>query len=73
MSQSNNKEDTYKFATSPLFNLIVTVRRRLLRYLCHVLFIGSERHVLKALMALSKGRPGYPPGCLFMEEGVFFL
>ena len=61
------KGDTHELAISPPFDLIMTIRRRRLRYLGHVLRMDSERLVLKTLMALTKGGTEYPPGSLFMD------
>ena len=51
----------------PPFDLIMTIKRRRLRYLGHVLRMDSERLVLKTFMALTKGGTEYPPGSLFMD------
>ena len=45
----------------------MTIRKRRLRYLGHVLRMDSERLVLKTLMALTKGGREYPPGSLFIN------
>ena len=49
------------------FDLIMTIQRRRLRYLGHVLRMDSERLVLKTFMAFTKGGTEYVPGSLFMN------
>ena len=61
------KRDIHELASDPPFNLILTIRKRRLRYLGHVLRMDSERLVLKTLMAFTRGGTLYPPGSLFMD------
>ena len=61
------KGDIHEITADPPFNLILSVRKRRLRYLGHVLRMDSERLVLKTLMALTRGGTIYPPGSLFMD------
>ena len=69
MSQSNYKGDNHELAISPPFNLIITIRRRRLRYLG--LGIDSERLVLETLTALTKEGTKYPPKFMYVEDIAF--
>ena len=64
---SVSKGALINFVIIPPFELIMTILRRSLRYLGHVLRTDSERLVLKTLMAFTKGGTEYPPGSLFMD------
>ena len=61
------KSGIHEPASDPPFYLILTIRKRRLRYLGHVLRMDSERLVLKTLMAFTRGGTIHPPGSLFMD------
>ena len=61
------KADIHEMAASPPFDLNLTIRRRRLRFLGHILRMEPERLVRKTLFALTKGGKEYPKGSLFMD------
>ena len=61
------KADIHEMAASPPFDLILTIRRRRLRFLGHTLRMEPERLVRRTLFALTKGGTDYPKGSLFMD------
>ena len=60
-------EDYRTTATVPVYNLILAVRKRRLRYLGHVLRLPAESIVRRSLLALVKGCVHYPEGSLFSD------
>ena len=54
-------------ATAPEYDLLLAIRQRRLRYLCHILRMPESRVVRRALVALAKGGTVYPKGSLFMD------
>ena len=61
------KSDIHEMASSPLFDLNLTIRKRRLRYLGHILRMEPDRLVRRTLMALTKGGTNFPEGSLFMN------
>ena len=57
-------EDYRIRATVPVYNLVLAVRKRRLRYLGHVLRLPAESIVRRSLLALVKGGAHYPDGSL---------
>ena len=55
-------EDYRTTAAMPVYNLVLSVRKRRLRYLGHVLRLPAESIVRRSLLALGKGGAQYP-GC----------
>ena len=62
------KRDIHELASDPPFNLILTIRKRRLRYLGHVLRMDSERLVVKILTAFTRGVIMHPSGSLFSHD-----
>ena len=60
-------EDYRTTATVPVYNLVLAVRKRRLRYLGHVLRLSAESIVRRSLLALVKGGAQYPEGSLFSD------
>ena len=60
-------EDYRTTATVPVYNLVLAVRKRRLRYLGHVLRLPAESIVRRSLLALVKGGAQYPEGSLFSD------
>ena len=60
-------EDYRTTATVPVYNLVLAVRKRRLRYLGHVLRLPAESIVRRSLLALVKGCVHYPEGSLFSD------
>ena len=60
------KCDIQEMTANPLFDLIVTIRRRRLRFLGHILRMEPDRRVRRTILALTKGGTDYPKGSLFM-------
>ena len=58
---------------TPLYDLVLAVRQRRMRYLGHVLRMPPDRIVRRALVALVKGGTCYPEGSLFDDCGVASL
>ena len=50
-----------------VYNLVLAVRKRRLRYLGHVLRLPAESIVRRSLLALVKGGAQYPEGSLFSD------
>ena len=53
-------------ATTPVYDLVLAVRKRRMRYLGHVLRLPQDRIVRRSLVALVK-RGTYYPGSLFSD------
>ena len=60
-------EDYRTTATVPVYNLVLAVRKRRLRYLGHVLHLPAESIVRCSLLGLVKGGAHYPEGSLFRD------
>ena len=60
-------EDYRTTATVPVYNLVLAVRKRRLRYLGHVLRLPAESIVRRSLLALVKGCVHYSEGSLFSD------
>ena len=60
-------EDYRTTATVPVYNMVLAVRKRRLRYLGHVLRLPAEIIVRRSLLALVKGGAQYPEGSLFSD------
>ena len=58
-------EDYRVTATTPVYDLVLAVRKRRMRYLGHVLRLPQDRIVRRSLIALVKGGTQYPEGRLF--------
>ena len=54
-------------ATTPVYDLVLAVRKRRMRYLGHVLRLPQDRIVRRSLIALVKGGTYYPEGSLFSD------
>ena len=54
-------------ATTPRFNLPLTIRRRRMRWLGHILRMPDSRLVRRAVVGLAANGPPYPPGSLLMD------
>ena len=54
-------------ATTPVYDLVLAVRKRRMRYLGHVLRLPQGRIVRRSLVALVKGGTYYPEGSLFSD------
>ena len=61
------KSDIHEMASSPPFDLNLTIRKRRLRYLGHILRMEPDRLVRRTLMALTEGGTNFPEGSLFMD------
>ena len=61
------KCDIHEMAANPPFDLIITIRRRRLRFLGHILRMEPDRLVRRTILALTKGGTDYPKGSLFMD------
>ena len=61
------KGDIHELARDPPLNLVLTIRKRRLRYLGHILRMEPDRLVKRTLIALTKGGSVYPEGSLFMD------
>ena len=57
----------HELARDPPFDLVLTIRKRRLRYLGHILRMEQDRLVKRTLIALTKGGTVYPEGSLFMD------
>ena len=57
----------HELARVPPFDLVLTIRKRRLRYLGHILRMEQDRLVKRTLIALTKGGTVYPEGSLFMD------
>ena len=55
-------------ATTRVYDLVLAVRKRRMRYLGHVLRLSPDRIVRRALIALVKGGTHYPDGSLFSDS-----
>ena len=66
-------QDYRDTATTPVYDLVLAVRQRRMRYLGHVLRMPPDRIVRRALVALVKGGTCYPEGSLFDHCGVASL
>ena len=66
-------QDYHDRATTPVYDLVLAVRQRRMRYLGHVLRMPPDRIVRRALVALVKGGTCYPEGSLFDDCGVASL
>ena len=60
-------EDYRDTATTPVYDLVLAVRKRRVRYLGHVLRLPSDRIVRRSLIALVNGGTYYPEGSLFSD------
>ena len=60
-------KDYRETATNPVFNLLLSVRKRRLRYLGHVLRMSNDRLVKKTLLAYTHGGEHVPEGSLLMD------
>ena len=60
-------EDYRVTATTPVYDLVLAVRKRCMRYLGHVLRLPPDRIVRRSLIALVKGGTHYPEGSLFSD------
>ena len=56
-----------EIARDPPFDLVLTIRKRRLRYLGHILRMEQNRLVKRTLIALTKGGTVYPEGSLFID------
>ena len=65
-------QDYRDTATTPVYDLVLVVRQRRMRYLGHVLRMPPDRIVRRALVAL-KGGTCYPEGSPFDDCGVASL
>ena len=54
-------------ATTPVYDLVLAVRKRRMRYLGHVLRLPQDRIVRRSLIARVKGGTYYPEGSLFSD------
>ena len=54
-------------ATTPVYDLVLTVLKRRMRYLGHVLRLPPDRILRRSLIALVKGGTYYPEGSLFSD------
>ena len=54
-------------ATTPVYDLVLAVRKRRMRYLGHVLRLPQDRIVRRSPIALVKGGTYYPDGSLFSD------
>ena len=61
------KSDIHDMAANPPFDLVLSVRKRRLRFLGHVLRMEHDILVLRTLLVLTKGGTDYPEGSLFMD------
>ena len=66
-------QDYRDTATTPVYDLVLAVRQRRMRYLGHVLRMPPDRIVRRALVALVKGGTCYHEGSLFDDCGVASL
>ena len=66
-------QDYRDTATTPVYDLVLAVRQRRMRFLGHVLRMPPDRIVRRALVALVKGGTCYPEGSLFNDCGVASL
>ena len=57
-------QDYRDTATTPVYDLVLAMRQRRMRYLGHVLRMPPDRIVRRALVALVKGGTCYPEGSL---------
>ena len=65
-------EDYRATATTPVYDLVLAVRKRRMRYLGHVLRLPPDRIVRRSFIALVKGGTYYPEGSLFSDcEGAY--
>ena len=62
-----NGEDYRTTATVHVYNLVLAVRPRRLRYLGHVLRLPADSIVRRSVLALVKGGAHYPEGSLFSD------
>ena len=60
-------------ATRPVYNLVLAVRKRRMRYLGHALRLTPDRIVRRSLNALVKGGTYYPEGSLFSDYELEYL
>ena len=55
-------------AVNPPFDLLITIRKRRLRLLGHILLMEPDRPVQRTIiLALAKGGTDYPKGSMFMD------
>ena len=59
--------EAWNLTISPVYNMLLAVRRRRLRYLGHILCIRRYSVVRRTLMAMTGGGNRYPEGSLFMD------
>ena len=65
------KQHYRETATNPVFNLLLSIRRRRLRFLGHVLRMSDARLLKKTLFAYVHGGADVPAGSLMMDcEGL---
>ena len=57
----------HELAKAPPFDLVLTIRKRRLRYLGHILRLEQDRLAKRTLIALTNGGTVYPKGSLFMD------
>ena len=60
-------------ATNPAYDLLLSVRKRRLRFLGHILRMTNERLVKKTLLAYTHGGENIPVGSLLMDCGNLSL
>ena len=60
-------EDYRATDTTPVYDLVLAVRKRCMRYLGHMLRLPPDRIVRRSLIALVKGGTNYPEGSLFSD------
>ena len=60
-------KDYRVMATTPVYDLVLAVRKLRMRYLGHVLRLPSDRIVRRSLIGLVKGGTYYPEGSLFSD------
>ena len=61
------KGDIHELARAPPFDLLLTIRKRRLRFLGHILRMKPDRLVKRTLAALTKGGTVYPEGALLIN------
>ena len=70
---AESSEVSKETATNPVFNLLLSVRKRRLRYHGHVLRMSNDCLVKKSLLAYTHGGENVPEGSLLMDCGNLSL
>ncbi len=66
-------EDYRATATTPVYDLVLALRKRRMHYLGHMPRLPTDRIVRRSLISLVKGGIYYPEGSLFSDCEVDYL